>query len=122
MRRRALMAATLGLAAAAALPAAAQAHGLVGRTDLPIPTWLFSWAAAIVLVASFAALALLWPRPQLQETRERPLFRIPVVVDVVCALLGVALYVAVVYAGFAGTTTPTANLAPNVIYVHFWVG
>jgi hypothetical protein len=123
MRARKLAAAAgVALLAGAVLPAAAQAHGLVGRTDLPIPTWLFSWAAAIVLVASFAALAVLWPRPQLQEPHERPLFRMPVVVDVVCALLGVALYVAVVYAGFAGTTTPTANLAPNVIYVHFWVG
>ena len=24
------------------------AHGLVGRTDLPIPKWLFGWAAAVV--------------------------------------------------------------------------
>jgi hypothetical protein len=24
------------------------AHGLVGRTDLPIPKWLFGWAAALV--------------------------------------------------------------------------
>jgi len=36
------------------------AHGLVGRTDLPIPKWLFGWAAAVVLVLSFAALAVLW--------------------------------------------------------------
>jgi hypothetical protein len=120
--RKLAAAAGVVLLAVVALPGVAQAHGLVGRTDLPIPTWLFSWAAAIVLVASFAALAVLWPQPQLQERRERPLFRTPVVVDVVCALLGVALYVAVVYAGFAGTKTPTANLAPNLIYVHFWVG
>ena len=26
------------------------AHGIVGRTDLPIPEWLFGWAAAMVLV------------------------------------------------------------------------
>ena len=29
------------------------AHGIVGRTDLPIPEWLFGWAAAVVLVVSF---------------------------------------------------------------------
>ena len=38
-----------------ALPAAAFAHGLVGRADLPIPEWLFGWAAAVVLVVSFVA-------------------------------------------------------------------
>ena len=57
-----------GLAVAALLlPASAQAHGIVGRADLPIPVWLFSWAAAIVLVVSFVALSTLWMTPQLQE-------------------------------------------------------
>ena len=42
-----------------------------GKTDLPLPTWLFSWAAAIVLIASFAALAALWPKPELQEEHRR---------------------------------------------------
>jgi hypothetical protein len=37
------------------------AHGLVLRSDLPIPEWLFAWAAAMVLVVSFVALAVLWP-------------------------------------------------------------
>ena len=31
------------------------AHGLVVRSDLPIPEWLFGWAAAMVLVVSFVA-------------------------------------------------------------------
>ena len=43
------------------------AHGIVGRTDLPIPEWLFGWAAAVVLVVSFVALAVLWPQPRLQD-------------------------------------------------------
>lgn len=123
MRVRAL-GAGVGAAALAglAIPAVAQAHGLVGRTDLPIPTWLFSWAAAIVLVVSFVALAVLWPKPELQERHERPLFRMPAAVDFACALIGVVLFAIVVYSGFAGTKTPNANLAPTFIYVHFWVG
>jgi hypothetical protein len=44
-------------AVALALPATADAHGIVGRADLPIPVWLFSWAAAIALVVSFIALS-----------------------------------------------------------------
>ena len=39
-----------------------------------------------------------------------------------CGLIGVALYGVVVYAAFAGTAVPTANLAPTAIYVAFWVG
>ena len=27
------------------------AHGLVQRNQLPIPEWLFAWAAALVLIA-----------------------------------------------------------------------
>lgn len=110
-------------AVALALPAAASAHGLGGKTDLAIPTWLFSWAAAIVLVASFAALAALWPKPALQEPHRRRLFAMPAVIDPLAGLLGVALFALVVYAGFAGNQgEPVANLATIFVYVHFWVG
>ena len=49
------------------------AHGLVQRSSLPIPEWLFGWAAAIVLCVSFVALAALWPRPRLEDPSWRPL-------------------------------------------------
>jgi len=49
----------------------AHAGGLIGRSDLPIPEWLFGWAAAMVLICSFVALAVLWPSPRLEEPRER---------------------------------------------------
>ena len=49
------------------------AHGLVARSDLPIPEWLFGWAAAMVLVVSFVALAVLWPEPKLDKDGWRPL-------------------------------------------------
>ena len=47
--RRFLVALAAAVAALGLLPPVASAHGLVGRADLPIPTWLFGWAAAIVL-------------------------------------------------------------------------
>src|SRR6476620_6116328 len=108
--------------AAAGRPAAAWAHGLVGRADLPVPGWLFGWAAAVVLVVSFVALATLWPTPRLQQPHERRLIALPGWVVGLCGALGVALFGLVVYAGFAGTKEATLNLAPNVVYVHFWVG
>ena len=98
------------------------AHGLVGRTDLPIPKWLFGWAAAIVLVVSFAGLAALWPKPELQDERGRRWFTMPRFVDPLLGLIGVASFVAVVYCGIAGAQDAQDNLAPTIIYVHFWVG
>jgi hypothetical protein len=122
-RLRWWIAAAAAAAAIAALsPADALAHGLVGRADLPVPGWLFGWAAAIVLIVSFGALAALWPRPRLQEPSERRLFRLPEPVVWLFGLVGVALFALVVWAGFDGTKEAAANLAPNVIYVHFWVG
>ncbi|HEX4734293.1 MAG TPA: hypothetical protein VH247_07760 [Thermoleophilaceae bacterium] len=98
------------------------AHGLVGRTDLPIPKWLFGWAAAVVLVISFAALAILWPKPELQEERGKRWFRMPGFVEPLLGLIGVAAFVVLVYSGLRGAQDAQDNLAPTIIYVHFWVG
>jgi hypothetical protein len=120
--RRLGAAGTSVLAAALALPTSASAHGLVGKQDLPIPRWLFAWAAAIVLVVSFVALAVLWPKPRLEEPRERRLLRVPAGLEALTGLIGVGILVIVVYAGLAGVQTSTANLTPTVVYVLFWVG
>ena len=50
-------------------PAPASAHGFQQRANLPIPEWLFGWAAAVVLVVSFVALAVLWSKPVLEGGR-----------------------------------------------------
>ena len=97
------------------------AHGLVGRTDLPIPKWLFAWAAAVVLLVSFAALATLWPKPRLEDPDERE-SRIPAAVEAVCGVVGVALFALVVWAGLTGSQSVEDNLAPTFIFVAFWVG
>src|SRR5436309_13653674 len=102
----------MALAAPLALPAAASAHGLQGKTDLPLPTWLFSWAAAIVLVVSFAALAALWPKPELQEEHRPRIGRLPQCLDVPAGAIGIALCAALDYAGFPGAQDdPTAHLS-----------
>jgi type IV secretory pathway VirB3-like protein len=111
----------LGIAALL-FPASAQAHGIVGRADLPIPVWLFSWAAAIVLVVSFVALSALWTRPQLQSERRVQLFRVPLTLTRVVSLIGVGLFALVLYSGFAGTQVWSSNFSVTFIYVIFWVG
>src|SRR5580692_7787988 len=84
---------------ALALPASADAHGIVGKADLPIPVWLFSWTAAIVLVVSFVALSTMWRSPQLQHPRLRRLFLLPAPVEWLASLAGVALFALVIYSG-----------------------
>jgi hypothetical protein len=106
----------------AALPATASAHGLVGKADLPLPIWLFAWAAAVVLVISFAALGLLWPQPRLQRPRERRLVALGPSADVLGGTVGIAFFALLVYSGLAGTEVPTANFAPTAVYVVMWVG
>jgi hypothetical protein len=98
------------------------AHGIVGRADLPIPVFWFAVAAAAVLVVSFLALAAGWERPVLDRPRGRPLFRLPLVVELLLGALGVFVFAVTVYAGLAGTDSQQDNLAPTAVYVGFWVG
>jgi hypothetical protein len=103
-------------------------HGISVRSDLPIPEWLFGWAAAMVLVVSFVALAVLWPEPRLQKPTWRPLpggigrVLASRPVDIICGAIGVFLFGLTIYAGLRGTQSTTANFAPIFIYVIFWLG
>ncbi len=123
MHRRRLLA-MLGVAVGlmVALPDAALAHGLVGREDLPIPKWLFGWAATVVLVASFVGLAVLWPKPRLERREERRWFGVPKILDPICGAIGVAIFVLIVYAGYDGSQTATNNINEVFIFILFWVG
>ena len=102
-------------------------HGISVRTDLPVPEWLFWWAAAIVLVISFVALATLWPEPRLQKPRWRPLpggigrVLASRPVEIVCGAIGVFLLGLTLYAGLEGTESTSANWTPIFIYIIFWL-
>jgi len=120
--RRCSLAASFLLVTWAVFPQDALAHGIVGKADLPIPVWLFSWAAAIVLVVSFVALSTMWTKPRLQEQHLRRLFRLPVAFEWLASLVGLALFALVVYSGFAGAQVTQANFSVTFIYVIFWVG
>lgn len=124
MRRTARATAALLLLAAAA-PAGALAHGLGAPETLPVPAYIFAWAAAIALVLSFAALGALWPRPRFVDVRSRLVWapgRWARIGEVVGGALGVAIFALVVYSGLEGRQdAPLRNLAPVAIYVVFWV-
>lgn len=104
------------------LAESANAHGLVGKQDLPIPSWLFAWAATAVLVVSFLALGTLWKRPRFENVRGRQLATFPLVVEVAGAVMGVIAFTLLIYAGFAGSQVAVTNILPTTVYVVFWVG
>ena len=121
--------ATVLVLAALVAPAQAFAHsGLTSRNNLPIPEVMFAWAAAAVLVVSFAALAVLWPNSRMEETPWRPLpwgvgralGSRPV--EILCGAIGVALLVVTIYAGYAGVQSGANNFAPAFILIICWVG
>jgi hypothetical protein len=119
--RRALALACALVAAALLFPGAAAAHGIVGRADLPIPSWLFAWAAAVVIVISFLAMFRLRSR-RLDVLPRRELVTVPRALEWLAGLLGVGIFAVVVYSGLRGEQNFTSNLAPTAIYVIFWVG
>ena len=102
-------------------------HGLGGRTDLPLPTWMVLYGGAVVLLASFAALVVLWPRPRWEgrvpgvavaDAASPPLR----VLKAVGRVVGLVAFAVVLVAAIAGDNNAGANIAPVVVYVTFWVG
>ncbi len=119
---RRLAAVGAGVVALLALPAPALAHGIGGRRDLPVPVEFFVVGAAVVLVASFAALAVLWPRPRWQDPPPGRAIDAPWLgtASKVLTFAGVAGLAAVVVSGaFAGLGR--SNLAPVLVWVYFWL-
>ncbi len=104
------------------------AHALVAKQDLPIPAWLFAWAASIVLVVSFFALSAAWRKPQFEDERWRPSAAWLTAVlrswplQVLCGGLAVFLLGVGVYSGIHGTEAPDRNFAITFFFVTVWIG
>ena len=90
---------------------------------------MFAWAAAAVLVISFAALAVLWPKPQLEGRRRGGRCRSA---SGGRSAAGSSRSSAArsasrcsrssIYAGYAGDVDPNSNFAPPFVMIIFWVG
>ena len=104
-------------------------HGIGGVRDLPVPTWLFSWGAAVVLVLSFLLLGTLWKRPQLERRADgRPLpeglerLLRSTALRIVVGAISAGLLVLVFLTALIGEPSSADNLAPTFVYVLFWLG
>ncbi len=104
------------------------AHGIGGVRDLPVPTWLFYWGAAVVLVLSFVALGVLWQQPLLQRHAVgrdlgATLSRLVLgPLRLAAQVVSVTLFLLVWAAALVGDTDPLHNLVPTWVYVVFWLG
>jgi hypothetical protein len=107
-------------------PSIALAHGIGGRLDLPVPVSFFVGAAAVVLVVSFAVLALTWPEPRFQDGPLHEVSSISIrrsgfsgAVGVVALVLVIGQLVPELFGLETDPTRPT--IAPVLVWVVFWL-
>ena len=97
------------------------AHGIGGRSDLPVPLWLAMYGGAIAVLISFFALVAFWPEPKLRGERAgRPwpaaLQRFADAAATRLALRGLGLLLAAVVLGVAwlGLRVCTAGTGSSI--------
>lgn len=109
-----------------AAPLPALAHGIGGRLDLPVPVSYFVVAAAVVLVVSFVALAVLWPTPRLQDGPREESARLIIPrkgVLPALGILGLILVVGQLIPPLFGLEVDPGRptIAPVLVWVVFWL-
>lgn len=98
-----------------------------GRTDLPLPVWLFAYGAAFALLISFAALRILWPRPRLLAASRgvalpQAVQQVRPIAWLVLRAAGFVAFVGTLAASALGPSSGASNVAPYAVCVVFWVG
>lgn len=106
----------------------ALAHGFGGRTDLPVPRWLFVFGAGTALIVSFVTLSALWTEPRFEHRRTDParwnaLQRLLTsrTLEWAIRLLGLFAFVVVTAASLRRVEL-TRTIGPIVVFNWFWVG
>jgi hypothetical protein len=108
--------------------APAFAHGIGGRTDLPVPRWLFVFGAATALIISFVALSTLWTEPRFEDRPARSARPSWIQSVLTNHTLGwtirilMLLFFVVVATASARRASDTETIGPIVVYAWFWVG
>jgi hypothetical protein len=100
-------------------------HGIGGRLDLPVPISYFAAGAAVVLIVTFLALAVLWPQPRLETgPRRSPTgWRPPAIILNWLGVVGLLVAVLGGIGALAGgrSAVGSRNLAPLLLWVVFWL-
>ena len=126
MRRLALASVLVVWTVSAAEPALA--HGFGGRTDLPVPRWLFVFGAGTALIVSFVALSALWTEPRFERRRPDPGRWTPFQrilasrsLEWTVRCLGLLAFLVVTAASLRRVEL-TGTIGPIVVFNWFWVG
>lgn len=105
------------------------AHGLGGRSDLPVPLWLALWGAAAAVLVSFFALGAFWSSPKLRGGEAGRLVpaRLASVLGSsitrgVARAVALVMLIATLVIAITGTNSSGTNPAPTWLYVWLWVG
>ena len=104
-------------------------HGFGGRTDLPVPRWLFVYGAATAVLLSFAALGALWKEPRLERASRRRAYLPEVLQRVLSSVVleqvvrGVSflVFLLVIASGALGQE-PGSSFAAVFVFIWFWIG
>lgn len=106
----------------------ALAHGFGGRTDLPVPLWLFVFGAITALLISFVALSTLWTEPRFEgrpTKTARPSWIQSIltnrVLEWAIRIVMLVLFLVVAMAS-ARRVAEVDTIGPIVVYAWFWVG
>src|SRR5205823_7807927 len=94
------------------LPGHAVAHGFGARYDLPIPLSLYLTGAGLTVALSFVVMGFILRTAPLSRVAGRVGGRQWPVVLSVARVIGVAVYLLVVFAGLFGAQSPFKNIAP----------
>lgn len=116
-----------GLLLSALFATSANAHGVQGRADTPIPIEAFFLVAAVVLVVSFVGLSFGWSKPKLSTYTwvQAPRFMQTLVLSQatlwIFRLITLLIFTVVLFAAMFGSTTLGSNIAPLVVFVVWWI-
>jgi hypothetical protein len=112
-------------------PGQALAHGLGQSQNLPLPTWLYLFAGATVVLVSFFQIGMLVDEGHVLDQHPRTnLLRIGFLRAVLTSspllfglrLLSVALFLLIILSGLLGRQGPGFNFAPTFVWITWWVG
>jgi hypothetical protein len=105
------------------------AHGIGGRSDLPVPLWLAVSGGAAAIFISFFVLGAFWKSPRFEDPaqgRSLPhLFQRAAdsrIFSLALSITGLAILAVTLLCAFVGPNSSAANPAPTWFYVWFWVG
>ena len=104
------------------------AHGLGGRSDLPVPLFIAVYGAVIALLVSFAALSFFWKEPKFVGEGGRPLSAgLQGALDapylgILLRIIGLLAFILMLSVAWFGSNDVATNPAPAWFYVTLWVG